>query len=418
MVPALVYTQVSIGKENPAQEFRRLTMKVDLGILCFSSTDWEGVWGSRQQIMLRFAHRGYPVLFIEQPAGLEHLARYPELRRRKMRRWQEGLQQIVENLWIASLPPLLPGRYYAAGINSINQYLTTTWTRRILSRKSSFTPAILWVYNPEQGPLVSRFRERLSIYHCIDEFTAGQTGRKRRTISSLEADLLRRVDLVFANSQPTYEIKLRLNPNTIRVPSGADTGHFIQALDPAYPEHPSLSDIPRPRIGYTGNINERLDYSLLEYLAAQRPEWSFVFIGEPFPWTMDAPPLRHLRQRKNCFFPGKFPFSDMPALLKGLDVCLLPYSTGETASYRIPLKLYEYLAAGRPVVSVEHAEAIELSPWVYTAGTPESFLVKIVEALREDTAERQRQRAAMAQEHSWDRRVDQMENCLLQRLGS
>jgi glycosyltransferase involved in cell wall biosynthesis len=119
----------------------------------------------------------------------------------------------------------------------------------------------------------------------------------------------------------------------------------------------------------------------------------------------------------NCYFPGRFPFSEMPALLKGLQVCLLPYRAGEAAFYRSPLKLYEYLAAGRPVVAGEHPEALELAPWVYTAGTRESFLSKIETALGEDCPERRQQRAAMAQGHSWDRRVEQMEASIIQRLG-
>ena len=101
-------------------------------ILCFSSTDWEGRWGSRQQVMLRFARRGYRILFVEQPAGLEHLLRYRDLFRRKLHRWREGVRSVADGLWIASLPPLLPGRYYSTAINGINQRLTVVWATRLL----------------------------------------------------------------------------------------------------------------------------------------------------------------------------------------------------------------------------------------------------------------------------------------------
>jgi len=102
----------------------------DYTLLCFSSTDWDGIWGSRQQVMSRFARRGYRVLFVEQPAGLEHLLRYPALHRRKLRRWREGLRQVEDNLWIVSMPPLLPGRYYSPIINLVNQWLTARLTAR------------------------------------------------------------------------------------------------------------------------------------------------------------------------------------------------------------------------------------------------------------------------------------------------
>jgi len=392
-------------------------------ILCFSSTDWEGVWGSRQQVMLRFAHRGHRVLFVEQPAGLEHLLRYPALRRRKLRRWREGPRAVADNLWIVSLPPLLPGRYYSPTINRLNQYLTGKSANRQISKwanlpiyQSTNPPILLWLYNPEQGPLIGRFGERLAVYHCIDEFTAGTTGRKRRTIAALEADLLRRADLVFANSLLTYENKRLLNPRTYRIPSGADTAHFAQALDPAMPVHPAIAPIPPPRIGYIGHVNERLDYAVLEYLAQARPAWSLVFVGDTYPWTMDAPPLRRLRAFPNVHFLGKHPFAEMPALVKGLDVCLLPYVNDERGVYRSPLKLYEYLAAGKPVVSTEHPEARELGALVYLTATPGAFVEGVAQALAEDSPERQQSRLAVAQEHSWDRRVDEMERIVNETL--
>jgi len=389
-------------------------------ILCFSSTDWDGAWGSRQQVMLRFARRGYRVLFIEQPAGLEHLLRYPDLRRRKVRRWREGLRLVTDNLWIASLPPLLPGRYYSPAINRLNQWLTVHFTNVRIHEFANIPPSsilhppssILWLYNPEQGPLIGRFGERLSVYHCIDEFTANTTGRKRRTIAALEAELLGRVDLVFANSPLTYENKRRFNPHTYRIPSGVDVQHFAQALDPAVPVHPAIACLPRPRLGYVGHVNERLDYAILEHLARQRPDWSLAFVGDTYPWTLDAPPLRRLRALPNVHFLGKYPFADVPALVKGLDVCLLPYVGDERARYRSPLKLYEYLAAGLPVVSTDHPEAQELGDVVYLASTPEVFLERVAQALAEDSPARQRQRGAVAQRHSWDSRVDEMERLI------
>ena len=378
-----------------------------LDILCFSSTDWDGPWGSRQQVMLRFARRGYRILFIEQPAGLEHLLRYPALRQRKFRRWREGPRQIAENLWIVSLPPLLPGRYYSPTVNRLNQHLTTLSLHHHL-QTCQLADLLLWLYNPEQGPLIGQFGERLSIYHCIDEFIAGTSGRKRRTITVLEADLLRRVDLVFANSPPTYEAKRQLHPHVYRIPSGADVEHFAQDV----PVHPAIADLPHPRIGYVGHINERLDYTVLEHLARNRPGWSLVFVGDTYPWTLDAPPLRRLRVFPNVHFLGKHPFAEIPALVKGMDVCLLPYVADERGYYRSPLKLYEYLAAGKPVVSTEHPEARELGSVVYVAATPEAFVERVDRALAENSAEQQHERLAVAQQHSWDRRVDEMERII------
>ena len=350
---------------------------------------------------------------MERLVGLEHLWRYPDIRQRKRRRWREGLRQVQENLWIISLPPLLPGRYYSITINRLNQRLITRWSKPYL-RKLEFSSPILWLYNPEQGPLIGQFGECLSVYHCIDEFAAGTTGRKRRTITALEAELLNRVDLVFANSLLTYNNKRRLNYNTYRIPSGADVEHFAKALDPATLVHPAIATIPHPIAGYVGNINNKLDIPLLAAVAARLPDWQFVFIGQPYPQVVDLRPLQKL---PNVHFLGRFPFAEIPALVKGMDVCLLPYADTEFARYRSPLKLYEYLAAGKPIVSTNHPEVQEFAQWVKIASTPDEFATAVVQALEEDSPEKQCCRIRLSQQHSWNRRVDEMEQIMIAHLG-
>jgi glycosyltransferase involved in cell wall biosynthesis len=387
---------------------RECRVAVGFDILCFSSTDWDGIWGSRQQVMLRFARRGYRVLFFERPAVLEHLARYPDVRRRKLRRWREGLHEAAENLWIVSQPPLLPGRYYSQGVNSINQWLTVRWSRPYLKRLG-FEAPILWIYNPEQGALVGQFGACLGVYHCIDEFTAGTAGRKRRIIMALEADLLRRVDVVFANSRLTFENKRLLHSNVHRIPSGADVEHFAQALDPALPLHSAIAEIPNPVAGFLGNITDRFDVSLLVEVVHRLPDWQFVFVGQVYPQSVDISPLLRL---PNTHFLGRYPFIETPALVKGMDVCLLPNVEDERGRYRSPLKLYEYLAAGKPVVSSQQPEAREFGEVIYLAATPADFARQITRALAEDNSERRQRRLAIAGQHSWDLRVDEMERVM------
>jgi len=364
---------------------------------------------------LRLARRGYRVLYVEQMAGLEHLWRYPALRRR--RRGQKGLRQVEQNLWALSPPPLLPGRYYARQISRVNAAWVARWLKPYLERLG-FEAPILWVYKPEHVDLIGRIAAQFCVYHCIDEWPAGTTGRKRRIIAALDAELASRADLVFANSPPIFEKKRRLNPNTHRLPSGVDLDHFGRAASPGLPIHSAIRSIPAPRIGYCGTINERLDYALLEQIAASHPEWSLIFVGDPYPWTMDAPPLRRLASHPNVFFPGKVSFQEMPAILAGMDVCLLPYVRDERGHYRSPLKLYEYLAAGKPVVSLAHPEASEFGPVIWLADTFEAFQAGITCALTENTLELAQLRRDRVAAHSWEARVDVIEQRLKSLLGN
>jgi len=387
------------------------------GILCFSSTDWEGWWGSRQQVMSRLARRGYRVLYVEQMAGLEHLWRYPELRQRKFRRWKEGLHQVQENLWIISPPPLLPGRYYARSINKTNIRLVKNLVKQQI-HVLKFPAPVLWFYKPEHVDLLNNFNAQLSVYHCIDEWAAGTSGRKRQQITTMDNELVSKADLVFANSPLTFEKKVHLNPNTYRLPSGVNFNHFSQGILPEFPNHPAMASIPAPRIGYSGTINNRLDYEVLEQIADAHPEWSLVFVGDPYPWTMQASQIRRLARYPNVYFPGKFSFQEMPAILKSMDVCLLPYIDDERGQFRSPLKLYEYLAAGKPVVSLVHPEASEFAAYIYIADSSDAFIQAVSRAMNENSPELIQSRLEVARKHSWDRRVDTIETALKLTLGT
>ena len=384
-------------------------------ILCFSSSDWEGAWGSRQQVMLRFAKLGYRVLYVEQLAGLEHWFRHPDLRQRRKQQHGTGVRKVDPNLWIVTPPWLLPGRYYTHAINQVNGWIIKKWIRPILAQMN-FVQPLLWLYKPEHTILTGQFHEKLCIYHCIDEWTVGTRGRKKKVISDLEESLLTHASLVFANSQPTFNNKRRLNSNTYRIPSGVDVDLFKQALDQSTPVHPSLQSIPLPRIGYCGSINERLDYPLLESVVQRYPQYSFVFVGDTYPWPPNAPLLEILKSYPNVYFTGKFPFFEMPSLLKGFQVCLLPYVNDERGFYRSPLKLYEYMAAGKPVVSTKNPEACEANQVVYIASSKENFIQLIQHALEQDNASAQEQRIEFAKQNSWDRRVDQMEALIIQAI--
>lgn len=374
-----------------------------MDVLCFSSSDWHGKWGSRQQVMGILAQRGHRVLFVEQMAGLEHVARYHDLLPRRRQRRQEGLREIQPNLWLFSPPLLLPGRYYLRSINQINAWLVARSLRAPL-QALAFTAPVLWVYKPEHVSLMGRFEESCRVYHCIDEFTVGTHGRKRRLILELEQALLRQTDVVFANSQLTFEAKRPYNPHTYQIPSGADVAHFEQANAPATVPDPDVAQLPHPILAFVGNLNEKIDVALLVAVAQEHPDWSLVLVG---PCFLPEVQLDRLRRMENVHFLGKRPFATLPAILKVADICLLPYAQGEATLYRSPLKLYEYLATGRPIVSTPHPE-VETFSDVVAIAPPAKFTTAIVTALQTDSPAARQQRVEVARRHSWSVRVDEM----------
>ncbi len=351
------------------------------------------------------------MLFVEQMAGLEHFWKYADLRKRRYHNWRAGLRKIQPNLWLVSPPPLLPGRYYFTSIARINAIIMHRWLKPHLHRLN-FSAPILWFYKPEHVSLIGKFNETLTVYHCIDEFTVGTSGRKRQTIQMLETNLLKRADIVFANSQLTFQNKRKFNPHTYHLPSGADIAHFAKAANPATNIHPDIENLPHPILAFVGNINEKIDISILTSVVRTHPEWTLVMIGQPHPYAVNLQPLQHI---SNVYWLGKQPFSALPEILKGVDVCLLPYTQSEATRYRSPLKLYEYLATGKPIVSTPHPEVNQFSNLI-TISPPKTFTQAIEDALKTDTPQAHVKRIQAAQQHSWDARVDEILTILNQHL--
>ncbi len=373
-----------------------------MDILCFSSSDWDGKWGSRQQVMRIMARRGHRTLFVEQMAGWEHFAKYTDLRKRRRQRWREGVSEIEPNLWLGSPPPLLPGRYYLPAISKLNAGIVAHWVSSHLRKLNMPTP-ILWLYKPEHVELIPRLPHKKVVYHCIDEFTVGTAGRKKTIIQQLENRLLSQADVIFANSLLTYQNKLPANPHTFHVPSGADVEHFQGAAQTDVPAHSLVDQLPRPILMFVGNLNEKIDSDLLANIAEMRPNYSLVLIGQSF--FKDS--VRDKLHALGVYFLGKQPFAKLPAFLRAADVCLLPYVEGEATRYRSPIKLYEYLATGKPIISTPHPEVDKFASWVSISHAAQ-FPEVIGQVIQTDSLQLRQERLKEAEKHSWKNRVDLM----------
>jgi glycosyltransferase involved in cell wall biosynthesis len=170
-------------------------------------------------------------------------------------------------------------------------------------------------------------------------------------IVAWEQQLCRRADAVFVTSPQLLSSLAPFNPHTYFYPNVADGAHFGRALSPDLTVPPDLAALPGPRLGFVGAISAyKLDLALLETLAQRQPGWSFVLIGpvgEGDPQTDVAA----LRQLANVHFLGVRNYDQLPAYLKGLDLGLLPLQRNPYTQAMFPMKFFEYLAAGRPVVA-------------------------------------------------------------------
>ncbi len=374
-----------------------------MDVLCLSTTDWDEIWGSRQHIMSRLAEQGHRILFIERQVSIEQILRSPKILKSKTESWNlaNQIREIQDNIWLFNPPLIPPGRYYSHTLNTAGQRKIAQAITPILS-SLGFAHFLLWIYPPQSVPLINTLKPKMVVYHCIDRFTAGQKGRKRLTIQQQEDCLLRSSDCIFVNSKSLFNEFLQRVPRQISlIPSGVDVVHF-QKTDAV---HPDLEEIPYPRLGLSGTLDTRVDSSLIEKIALSRRDWHIILLGEERPGFRNSVKLHSY---PNIHFMGKKPYKDLPLWLNGLDIFLLPYVQDERTFFISPLKFYEYLAVGKPIVTVPLPEIIDFQTHCYLANSPASFINAIESALATDTSARRVQRRQVALSHSWESRIETM----------
>ncbi len=235
------------------------------------------------------------------------------------------------------------------------------------------------------------------VYDCLDLATGFKN--VAMSLAASEAAMLASADLVIAASRPLAEHVSRQRPS-ILIRNAADVGLFAQAAS-------NREAGGRPVIGYFGAIAEWFNIEWIERCAAARPDWDFRLIGHTA--GCDASRAANL---SNVRFYGEKPYQELPQLLREFDVAIIPFKLVELTRCTNPVKLYEYMAAGKPVVAAAIPEVIEATDLVYIADDAKSFVGRIEAALAEDSPELRARRQAWAREHSWASRADQLAQAL------
>jgi len=373
----------------------RLSFK-DLGVVYFGN-DWHSEnRTSSHHVATRLAS-AMSVLYVASPGLRAPQASGRDLKRlvRKLFAALKPPTKIGERLWLCTVPQI-PFRRLP-GVDAINR-LFGVWSVRRALRKAGFHRRITWFVVPHPGFMAKHLGEELCVYYCIDDYAA-HPGVDANLIAERDRELTEKADLVFVAPPALLESKRKLNPHTVFAPHGVDVELFGKAQDPATEIPAAARNLPKPVIGYFGSIHEWIDVELIEWLARVRPEWSFLLIGHA---AVDVAALRAL---SNVHLIGARPYRTLPAWAKAFDVAIIPYRMNRQVENANPLKLREYLACGKPIVSVRNAEIEKFSRWVRIADGREAFLDEIEGALRDERAEMPAERRAAVADQTWDRRV-------------
>lgn len=351
--------------------------------------------------------RDNAVLFIES-LGLRRPQFAGRDLRRMAKRLQTGFQGVRMMDGVAILSPLVIPLHSNAAVSSLNKAILHQLVRRAVRRLGMNSP-ILWAYVPQAESLVDAIRPSRIVYHCVDDIAA-QKGVDAASFRAAETRFASRADLVIASSRPLADRMATLNENVIYAPNVADVDLFATALEPG-PIDPALADISSPRLLFVGAITAtKLDLELLEGVARQRPEWQFVLAG-PVGVGDPSTDVSSLSSLPNVHIIGSRSQQELPRLLRGCSAGLIPYAQNQLTASVFPMKVYEYMAAGLPVIatSLPTLEGVE---GVVFADDSNASVEAIDHVLEEDDASTRQARSLLARGHSWEARLDEIDAAL------
>lgn len=369
------------------------------GIVYFGN-EWFAENRTSSHHIARRLPRWCPMLYVDSP-GL----RAPRASGRDLRRLFAKLAQalrkptvLAPDLWHCTIPQI-PFRRIP-GVTALN-HLFGRWAVRRAIAAIGFEHRISWFVVPHPGFLAGELDEDLVVYYCIDDYAA-HPGVDPVAIASADAALVRRADIVFVAPPALVDQKRAQNPRTFFSPHGVDFELFARAADPATPVPDRALELRRPVIGFFGLVADWIDVELLAHLGRERPDWTFLMIGHV------STEVGVLEGLPNFVFVGPQPYGTLPGWAKAFDVAMIPYRANRQVRNANPLKLREYLATGKPVVSLPTPEVERFAPHVYLAADRDSFLAQIECALQEDSVEKRGARMEAVRNMSWDARVTEV----------
>ncbi len=338
-----------------------------------SSQDWEGdLWTNKQHIASRLAKAGANVLYVKKSQdSLGDFLKKPS-------------QKISENLTVAHSFRMPFKQYAEFGLK--------------LDLVRRFRPDIVWIYHPGYGHYLDKLpKNAFVLYDCVDDYASFPEYRDSDWICQGEAKILARANLVITSAHNLFLAKKDKNPNVHYVHNVGDFDHFHQAVS-------HVKNTP-PRIGFYGAIsNYKVDLDLILDLAKRRSDWQLYLIG-PVGLSDDSTSVDQLKQQPNVKFLGQIDYKKLPGVLSQMDVLIIPYRLTDHTQNVFPIKFFECLATGKPVVITPLPALRDYFGVVETAQNANEFIEKIDRVMHSDNPE---PRIALARKNDWQSRIDRI----------
>lgn len=375
-------------------------------IILVSTADWDNpYWTNKQHVALELANLGYKVFYIESQGLRAPTATVKDAKRilGKLKKGIRPPRKVHEGIFVWC-PLTIPFQRFAF-VRALNRSLLgagIAFWGMVLGIKSP----LLWTYSPMTTALYSINKYRLVVYHCVDDITA-QPGMPAAVIRHFEDDLVAKSDVVFVTAPSLLDYHKKNNPNTFYHSNVADFRHFNRAITGPVVTPPDIKEMPGKKVGFIGAIsNYKIDFDLIEFAARSLPDVRFILIGEVGegqPGT-DA---SNLLAVPNIIMLGGKKYSSLPDYLSSIDVAILPNRINAYTKAMFPMKFFEYLAAGKPVVSTALESLREFEKIADICESKEEF-VRCIKQRIDDPNTGVAERIAMAKSYTYEARTQKM----------
>jgi glycosyltransferase involved in cell wall biosynthesis len=379
--------------------------------ILYFGNDWAAENRTSSHHVARWLAARYRVIYVECPGLRAPKGTARDLRKLafKLRLALTGPRPQPEGLSVQTLLQIPLHRLKV--VRRANRHLIRLSLKLLLWRLGVRAP-VTWFVVPHVASVAGRLGERLSVYYCIDDY-ASLPDVDAAAVREMDEELTRRADLVFVASGTLLARKSRLNPETYLAPHGVDFAHFARAQDPALPVPDDIAALPRPIVGFFGLIERWIDLGLVDFLAEQRPSWTFLLIGRL------AVPESQAPRRANLVYLGPRPYETLPAYGKAFAAAIIPYHLTPQVLHANPIKLREYLAMGKPIVSVSTPEIDKFAANVRIGRTREEMLSHLDAAVGAGLTQAELEaQTALASTMTWDANLRRVLDRVERRLAS
>ena len=370
-------------------------------LIFVSMEDWDDIWRRNQFVCAGFARR-----FPDQKILFVGLARDVSNRLRRLKFAElrgEATRTVPDYPNITVTRPLkfLPNSLTIG--RRINDRMFRAHVRKVAARLGMKQP-VLWLNPHSAVHMAGRMGERAVIYDITDDWISlTQSEALTRLTTQQDALLCKQADAVIVCSQKLFDLKKDLARNLHLIPNGVDAEHYSCVVDGTGPLPKETQAWTKPVLGYTGTIHpDRVDLPLIEEIAKKLTSGSIALIG---PSHVSEEWRERLAKLGNVYFTGPVPYARLPQMMRAFDICITPHRVTPFTESLNPIKLWEYLAAGKPILSTDVAGFRDYPQFVRIVSNAEEFVTAIHDALHE-APDKQAERRRESLRHSWEARLD------------